>query len=209
MNRHRLWQVAVDVGVVALAWWLAWHLRFDQGRPGYYNHYLDRDVILIVIGIKLPVFALAGFYNRWWRYVSTRDMWGAVRGVGFASLATFLVFTLFEVQPNRVPTGVWFIDLLLCLAFVAGLRLAARSLIERPRPGQVVARGKEALVVGAGDAAQLVIKEMLRNPGLGYTPIGLVDDDPRKKNLRLHGSASSAPPPTFRVSFETAARTRC
>jgi FlaA1/EpsC-like NDP-sugar epimerase len=187
VNRHRLWQVAVDVGVVALAWWLAWHLRFDQGRPGYYNHYLDRDVILIVIGIKLPVFALAGFYNRWWRYVSTRDMWGAVRGVGFASLATFLVFTLFEVQPNRVPTGVWFIDLLLCLAFVAGLRLAARSLIERPRPGQVVARGKEALVVGAGDAAQLVIKEMLRNPGLGYTPIGLVDDDPRKKNLRLHG----------------------
>ena len=133
VNRHRLWQVAVDVGVVALAWWLAWHLRFDQGRPGYYNHYLDRDVILIVIGIKLPVFALAGFYNRWWRYVSTRDMWGAVRGVGFASLATFLVFTLFEVQPNRVPTGVWFIDLLLCLAFVAGLRLAG-ALADRAAP---------------------------------------------------------------------------
>ncbi len=187
VNRHRLWQVAVDVGVIALAWWLAWHLRFDQGRPGYYNRYLDRELILIVVGIKLPVFALAGFYNRWWRYVSTRDMWGAVRGVGLASLATFIVFTLFEVQPNRVPTGVWFIDLLLCLAFVAGLRLVARSVIERPRPGQVVARGKEALVVGAGDAAQLVIKEMLRNPGLGYTPIGLVDDDPRKKNLRLHG----------------------
>ena len=83
--------------------------------------------------------------------------------------------------------GVWFIDLLLCLAFVAGSRLLARTLIERPLPGQVVARGKEAIVVGAGDAAQLVIKEMLRNPGLGYTPIGIVDDDPRKRNLRLHG----------------------
>ncbi|RDI74213.1 putative nucleoside-diphosphate sugar epimerase [Gaiella occulta] len=187
VNRHRLWQVGVDGAVVALAWWLAWQLRFDQGRPGYYNRYLDWDLVLLVAGVKLPVFALAGFYNRWWRYVSTRDMWGAVRGVAFASLATFLVFTLFEVQPNRVPTGVWFIDLLLCLAFVAGLRLAARSLIERPRPGQVVVRGKEALVVGAGDAAQLVVKEMLRNPGLGYTPIGLVDDDPRKKNLRIHG----------------------
>ena len=43
------------------------------------------------------------------------------------------------------------------------------------------------LVVGAGDAAQLILREMLRNPSLGYTPIGLVDDDPRKKNLRLHG----------------------
>ena len=61
---------------------------------------------------------------------------------------------------------------------MAGSRLLARTLIERPLPGQVVARGKEAIIVGAGDAAQLVIKEMLRNPALGYTPIGIVDDDP-------------------------------
>ena len=108
-------------------------------------------------------------------------------GVALASLATFLVFTLFEFHPARVPKGVWFIDLLLCLFFVAGSRLLARTLIERPLPGQVVARGKEAVIVGAGDAAQLVIKEMLRNPSLGYTPIAIVDDDPRKRNLRLHG----------------------
>ena len=95
--------------------------------------------------------------------------------------------SLFEVHRVRVPSGVWFIDLLLCLALVAGARLLARTLIERPRPGNVVARGKEVVVVGAGDAAQLVVKEMLRNPALGMTPIGLVDDDPRKKNLRIHG----------------------
>ena len=65
--------------------------------------------------------------------------------------------------------------------------MLARTLIERPLPGRIVARGKEALVVGAGDAAQLMVKEMLRTPALGYTPIGFVDDDPRKKNIRLHG----------------------
>jgi FlaA1/EpsC-like NDP-sugar epimerase len=68
-----------------------------------------------------------------------------------------------------------------------GVRLMARSLIERPSARTLVARGKEVLIVGAGDAAQLILREMLRNPALGYTPIGLVDDDPRKKNLRLHG----------------------
>ena len=73
------------------------------------------------------------------------------------------------------------------LAFVAGTRLIARSLIERPGAASLVARGKEVIVVGAGDAAQLVIREMLKTPALGYTPIGLIDDDPRKKNLRLHG----------------------
>jgi FlaA1/EpsC-like NDP-sugar epimerase len=182
-----LWQIAVDAGIIAVAWELAWLLRFDRGTPVYYERYQDWEIVLVVVGVQLTVFALSGFYNRWWRYVSTRDMWGALRGVALASLATFVVFTLFEFHPARVPTGVWFIDLLLCLAFVAGSRLLARTLIERPLPGQVVARGKEALIVGAGDAAQLVIKELLRNPSLGYTPIGIADDDPRKRNLRLHG----------------------
>ena len=134
-NRHALWQIAADAAIIALAWTLAWLLRFDQGRPVYYDRYLDWQIILVVVAIQLTVFALAGFYNRWWRYVSTRDMWAALRGVALASLATFLVFTLFEFHPARVPTGVWFIDLLLCLAFVAGSRLLARTLIERPLPG--------------------------------------------------------------------------
>ena len=65
--------------------------------------------------------------------------------------------------------------------------MLARTIIERPQSRSIVARGKEVIVVGAGDAAQLMLKEMLRTPDLGYTPIGLIDDDPRKKNLRLHG----------------------
>jgi FlaA1/EpsC-like NDP-sugar epimerase len=187
LNRHRLWHVAVDAGLVALAWWLAWHLRFDQTRPHYYDRYLDGGIVLLVVAIKLPVFVLSGFYNRWWRYVSTRDIWGVLRGVGLATFAVYLVFTIFSIHRVSVPRGVWFIDLLLCLAFVTGVRMLARTLIERPLPGRIVARGKEALVVGAGDAAQLIVKELLRAPNLGYTPIGFVDDDPRKKNVRLHG----------------------
>jgi len=187
LNRHRLWHVGVDAGLVALAWWLAWHLRFDQSRPHYYDRYLDGGIVLLVVAIKLPVFVLSGFYNRWWRYVSTRDMWGALRGVGLGTFAVYLVFTVFSIHRVSVPRGIWFIDLLLCLAFVTGVRMLARTLIERPLPGRIVARGKEALVVGAGDAAQLIVKELLRAPNLGYTPIGFVDDDPRKKNLRLHG----------------------
>ena len=186
VTRHSVWQAAADAALVAAAWWLAWNLRFEA-RPVYYDRYLDWEIVLLVVAIKLPVFALSGFYNRWWRYVSTRDMWAALRGVALASIAVFLVFTLFDVHRVAVPRGVWFIDLLLCLAFVAGSRLLARTLIERPLPGRIVARGKDVVVVGAGDAGQLVVKEMQRNPALGYTPIGLLDDDSRKRNLRLHG----------------------
>ena len=114
-------------------------------------------------------------------------MWGAFRGVVLASVAVFLVFTLFEVHRVSVPRGVWFIDLLVCMAFIAGSRLLVRTIVERPLPGRIVTRGKEAIIVGAGDAGQLVVKEMQRSPALGYTPIGLLDDDSRKRNLRLHG----------------------
>jgi FlaA1/EpsC-like NDP-sugar epimerase len=186
VNRHRLWQVAIDAGLIAVAWILSWFVRFDA-RPRYYDRYLEWDVVVLVVGIMLPVFIGFGFYNRWWRYVSTRDMWGVLRGVVAALLAAYLVFTLLDFHPAGVPRGIWVIDLLLLLAFVMGVRLLARTLIERPAPSALVARGKEVMIVGAGDATQLILREMLRNPSLGYTPIGLVDDDPRKRNLRLHG----------------------
>jgi FlaA1/EpsC-like NDP-sugar epimerase len=187
VNRHRLWQVAVDAGLVAAAWIISWYVRFDGDWPRYYDRYLDWDVVVLVVGVTLPAFIVFGFYNRWWRYVSTQDMWGVLRGVAAAVVACFLVFTLLDFHPAKVPRGIWVIDLLLLLAFVMGVRLLTRTLIERPSAGTIVARGREALLVGAGDAAQLMLREMLRNPSLGYTPIGLVDDDPRKKNLRLHG----------------------
>ncbi len=187
INRHRLPQLAADLAIVVAAWYLAFRLRFDTALPSYYERYVSWEILGLVASIKLAIFALFGFYNRWWRYVSTRDMWGAARGVLAASLVTFLVFSFFAVHVSAVPRTVWVIDGLLTLAFVAGSRMLARTIIERPQTRSIVARGREVIVVGAGDAAQLMLKEMLRTPSLGYTPIGLIDDDPRKKNLRLHG----------------------
>ena len=186
-NRHRLPQLAADVLIVVAAWFFAFRLRFDTDLPVYYEKYVSWELLGLVAAIKLGVFALFGFYNRWWRYVSTRDMWGAARGVLAASLVTFLVFSFFDVHAAEVPRTVWAIDCLLTLALVAGSRMLARTIIERPQSRSIVARGKEVIVVGAGDAAQLMLKEILRTPDLGYTPIGLIDDDPRKKNMRLHG----------------------
>ncbi len=187
VNRHRVWQLLADAALIALAWWLAFWLRFDKGVPAPY-HRLMVDTILVVIAIKLTTFIVFGFYNRWWRYVSTRDMWGAARGVTVACLVSDLVvYFAHPVNGFPLPRSVAVIDWLLLLAFVAGTRLIARSMIERPGAASLIARGKEVIIVGAGDAAQLVIREMLKAPALGYTPIGLIDDDPRKKNLRLHG----------------------
>jgi FlaA1/EpsC-like NDP-sugar epimerase len=187
INRHRIWQLAADAGLVAGAWTLAFYLRFDQGLPPYYQTLLWRT-ILIVVAIKLAVFVAFGFYNRWWRYVSTRDMWGAARGVAVGCLvADITVYLVSPVNGLRLPRLIAVMDLLLTLAFIATSRMIARSVFERPQARSLIARGKEVIVVGAGDAGKLMLREMLRTPSLGYTPTGLVDDDPKKQNMRLEG----------------------
>jgi FlaA1/EpsC-like NDP-sugar epimerase len=188
ISRHRILNLLADAVLIIAAWRLTFWIRFDQTTPVFYKHLLDWQVTLLVVGIQLAVFVLFGFYNRWWRYVSTRDMWGAARGVVVACLLVDLVLYAFPPEHTaRLPRGIALINFLLLLAFVAGSRLLARTLIERPAPGGLMARGREVVIVGAGDAGQLILRELQRSPQLGYTPIGLLDDDPRKKNLRVHG----------------------
>jgi FlaA1/EpsC-like NDP-sugar epimerase len=185
-GRHRLLQVVTDAGIVALSWFLAFELRFDQGLPVYYDTLLRRT-ILLVVAIKVTVFLLFGFHRRWWRYVSVHDMWSAARGVLVASLvADVTVYLVSPVHNVRLPRSIAVMDLLITMALIAGARLLARTVIERPRGG-VVARGKEVIVVGAGDAGRLVVQEMQRSRMLAATPIGFVDDDRDKKNSRILG----------------------
>jgi FlaA1/EpsC-like NDP-sugar epimerase len=187
LNRHRIWQAAVDAALIAAAWYLAFALRFDYGIPPRYERLLA-ETIAVVVGVKIAVFILFRLYDHWWRYLSIRDMWAVARAVTVASLlAEVFVYLLDPEQGLRVPRSIVVFDWLILLALVMGARLLARTVIERPGRGGIVARGKEALIVGAGDAGQLVIREMRKSPNLGYTPIGLVDDDPRKRNMRLHG----------------------
>ena len=158
INRHRLPQVAADLAIVVAAWFLAFRLRFDPDLPRYYERYVSWEILGLVAAIKLSVFALFGFYNRWWRYVSTRDMWGAARGVTVACLvSSVVVYFANPVAGVRLPRSVAIMDWLLLLAFVAGARMLARTLMERPSPRGIVARGKEVVVIGAGDAAQLIV----------------------------------------------------
>ena len=186
LSPHRLWQLLTDAVIVAASWWLAFSLRFDNAWPHFYVT-LFRRTLLIVVLIKLVVFIAFGFYNRWWRYVSIRDMWSAARGVFVASvIADLVVYFASPVHNVRLPRSIAVTDFVITLLLVGGSRLVARTAIERPGLG-VVARGREVIVVGAGDAGRLIVQEMQRSRLLNYTPIGFVDDDPRKRNTRIMG----------------------
>ena len=107
LNRHRLWQAVVDSGLVALAWYLAFNIRFDRGVPPRYDEFLAAEVILIVVGVKILTFIVFGLYDHWWRYVSIRDMWRSLLAVTVASVVAVVAIYLWNPVPGwRLPRGI-------------------------------------------------------------------------------------------------------
>jgi FlaA1/EpsC-like NDP-sugar epimerase len=184
--RHRTVQLLVDAALVGLAYFLAYLLRFDQGIPSRYRELLGDTIAFVVVG-KVAIFAAFGLYQKWWRYVGLRDFETILKAVVTASFVLVSVLFVWSPTSNDLPRSIAVMDLLLTAALIGGVRLAVRSVVERPPRGSVLAKGREVLIVGAGEAGQLIAREMQRSPELRETPIGFVDDDPRKRGMRIFG----------------------
>jgi len=97
--RNRVLQVVADALLVALAFYLAFRLRFlddARGLPPRYETLFVQSVAFVAIG-KVAVFAAFGLYQKWWRYVSGRDFLTIVRAVAVASALLVVLFTV--IQP--------------------------------------------------------------------------------------------------------------
>ena len=196
VHRHALPQVAVDAGLVALAYYLAYRLRFDGGVPDDYQQLFERTLAFVVIS-GIAILTGVGAYRHWMRYSSQREY------LRIAQAATGMVLALIGyvaiVQPKlvfvgyprgfvpvQIPAGVLVLFGLLLLVLLGGVRYAVHLWFERPLNGFRARRGaRSVLIVGAGDGGRLLLRELLRNPDLGMRPVGFVDDDPRKLGVRI------------------------
>jgi FlaA1/EpsC-like NDP-sugar epimerase len=208
LHRHSLPQLAVDGALVALAYYLAFQLRFDSGPPIQYTH-LREDTIWWVLAGSLPVLVLTRVYQRRWRYAGQRDYEAVVRAVVLVVLLTVVAIDVLRpvhsyplvfvtgVSTHHhstvavvMPNGVIVLFALLSLVFLVGVRAIARSLYER-RP-LAVFRGasksqRTVMIAGAGEGGRMVLREILRNRELGLLPVGFLDDDPHKRRMRVDG----------------------
>jgi FlaA1/EpsC-like NDP-sugar epimerase len=195
VHRHALPQVALDAVLVALAYFLAYRLRFDGGVPQDYQDLFERTIAFAVCG-SVFIFGVFGLYRHWMRYSSQREY----LQIAQAALAAVLVLVGYVaiVQPKlvfapprglvsvTVPNGVLVLYGLLMLVFLGGARFLVHALYERPLRGYTPRRdARSVLIVGAGDGGRLLLREIMRNPDLGYRPVGFVDDDPRKQRARV------------------------
>src|SRR5260221_10555230 len=186
--RNRVLQVVADAALVALAYFLAFQLRFldyPHGLPHRYVVLFAQSVGFVVVG-KLVVFAGFGLYQKWWRYVSGRDSLLILRAVAVASAILVVFFAVAKPFAHALPRSVEVTDFVLTMLLIAGARLAVRLIVERPSRGARLPK-HEVLVIGAGSGGQMVVRELQLNPNLGATAIGFVDDDPRKRGMRMLG----------------------
>ena len=190
----------VDAGLVALAYYLAFWLRFDESlsRHGNYKLLFTRTLPWVMVG-TVAILALSRVYQRRWRYVGQRDIELLIRSLVIATvLLVSIVSRAHPVLRYRhgvdigaipLPLTVIVVYFLLSLVFLSGARVLARAVNDRRLPGlRAGARGRRnVLIVGAGQGGRRVCQELARNADLGLHPVGYVDDDPLKQRLRFEG----------------------
>jgi len=203
VHRHSLPQLAVDGLLVALAYFLAFRLRFDFHPPGRYDDLFERTIAWVV-PVTLIVLGGFGAYQRLWTFVGQREYEAVVKSVIVSTLLLVGVIALghpvqtpsgYEVRHDLIvhvpstavtlPVGVISLFVLLTLALLIGVRFAINLIVEgRARTFRVAKGARDVLIVGGGDGGRLVVRELIRNPQLLMRPVGFLDDDPRKLHIK-------------------------
>ncbi len=180
-----------DLVLIALSVLGAFVLRFELG-PLFYQ-YLPFAYWMIGIGlvVKPAVFYFFGLYRRLWSYASVEELKLITAAVTTATALVALTMLLFYSLGilDAYLRSVFVIDWLLTLILTGGIRLIFR-LVAETRQSQLAAqagRTRNVLIVGAGDAGALVVRELQKNPQLNLTPVGFLDDNTTKLKQQIHG----------------------
>ena len=175
--------ICTQLGLIAAANVTAFALRFEGDIPPDYARLflLGLPIVLAIYGIGLVAF---GIQRGLWRYVGLHDL-GRILWASVISSAVFYGVVHGLLGWTAYPRSVIILTGVLSGLFLAGIRLVVRWFREWLRVASPTAR--RVLVVGAGNAGELLIRDMLSDVSAHYRPVGLVDDDPIKRKMKIHG----------------------
>ena len=178
---RRLFSLVVQVGLVVLANRSAFALRFDAATPPWALDVFWQTLPWLV-AIRALTFVPFKLYEGLWRYSSLYDLQALVGGVLTSSLL-FVAYIHSGFGPASYPRSVYIIDAIVLTVLLGGLRMARRYWGEF----SLVRPGRRVVIFGAGDAGELIVRDMKNNAWYGMQPVGFVDDDLAKVGRRIHG----------------------
>ena len=182
--KRRIFEVLLDVVLIVLAYWSAYAIKFEpfSDSPAW-KLFLRTLPVLVVV--RLAAFLFFGVYRGIWRYTSMDDLMAFAKAVAAGSIVS-MVIVLFKFRFQGFSRAVFVIDALVMLLLLAGSRVAFRF-FRQVLPAGDGNKARRVLIYGAGDAGELLLRELLNNRELRYAPVGFMDDDPNKQGKVIHG----------------------
>jgi len=182
-HKTRILEVTIDIGLIALAFLAAYVLRFDGAIPEELYGQVTATLPAL-IAIKLSLFYYFGLYRIIWAYMDVYDLVTIGKAVTAGTIVTVLAL-LGLTHFDGFSRVVFVLDGFFLLVLVAGSRTLFR--LFREYFAGLPRRGRRLLIVGAGDAGEMILREIRNNPELPYQPVGFIDDDVSKGGKRIHG----------------------
>lgn len=189
----KFWVVlATDIVLLMLALYFSYRLRFEGSllETDQVAHYTI--TLPIIFFVKIPVFYVFGLYRGMWRYTSTRDLTNIIKAT-IVSSVLIVAILLYINRFEGLSRSVFILDAIFTFLFISGHRGAIRYFYTGSNGSRRFSfipshsTKKRLLLIGAGDAAEKILRELQTNTKLPYLPIGLLDDDPQKTGLKIHG----------------------
>ncbi len=191
-NRLKQYMVFIcDAVLISVSIFLSYALRFSTLRL---DPHIGQILVLIplVLLVRLSIFWLNGLYNGMWRFVSTSDLISIIRAVSLSTLIYVCILFLFQAA-HEYPRSLFIIDWFVMIVLIGGSRFTYRlyrsgfyDMVLNGRPKES-REAKKVLIVGAGRAGEIILREILGNYQLKYSPVGFVDDNRSKRNQTIHG----------------------
>lgn len=173
-----------DIVSIQLSYYLALFLRFEGDiDPNYWNVYLQQFIVLTLI--KLIVFSAFKLYKSLYRYAGINDLITIFSSCLVANMGTVTFLTIMQTP---FPRSVYVIVGILDLLFIGGVRFGIRVLSKTDEfKSRLKREGKRVLIIGAGDAGAMIIREMKNHSELKSYPVAIIDDDITKEGKSLSG----------------------
>ena len=182
--KRRIFEVFLDVALVTLSYYSAYAIVFGSFEDTA-NWNLFLRSLPIVILFKLSAFLVAGVYRGLWRYTSASDFVTFAKASVLGSVLCVLAILLFY-RFMDYSRAVFIVDGMMTLIMLIVSRTAFR-LIRMAIPLPATEAKQKALIYGAGDGGEMILRELKNNPKLNFDAVGFVDDDPLKAGKVIHG----------------------
>jgi UDP-GlcNAc:undecaprenyl-phosphate GlcNAc-1-phosphate transferase len=183
--RRRILEILLDFILISIAYYMAFWISSGFNLSGGMLDLVFQTLPIALAGVYLSYFAF-GVYRGVWRYAGADELYRYLLAVLGGTLLVTLILNIL-IPAAELSVGVF---ILFGVFLMSGLVASRFSFLVMDRVyGRQAAKGQESsvLIFGAGDAGEMALRWFLMNPGVGYRPVGFIDDDPFKRGRRIQG----------------------